>query len=296
MKSYFFTFFVLCFVLYSNLQAIDSDMIDLNCGSCYYKIRDEGNQEIDGKKHHYERYINVWVKDKKACAETLDSKGEPYEINIMRDDYSYTFYKNSKKGQKVKLNQAEKSVELIKAMDKSVSKTEKGEKKGTEKIIGKLCDVYEQYKTVDLFFVKYNYVMTSWVDKEGKTLKFKNEELKVENGTLQRNLVSLSEVVEFKKGINISNSKFDLPKDVEFGEIVLVPEKKETATASSEGKKENTQKNIKTSETEQGETTQENQQTAEEKPYKKEKSTEEKILEDAVKKGAGNVLKGVLGW
>ncbi len=300
MKHSFFIFFALFLVLGFNLQAIESDMIDLNCGRCYYKIKDEGNQEIEGKKYHYERYINVWIKDNKFYSEAVSLKGEPFEFNIMKDNYSYIFTKNSKKGQKVRLNQVDKSQKFLIALDKSVSKEEKGEKIGTEKVNGILCDVYEKYKTIDLLFAKYNYVMTSWMDKKGRTLRFKNEKLEVENGKLQRKLLSLSEVVEFKKGIKISDSKFNLPKDIEFVEIVLVPEKNDKEPVSVLDKQEEDKSKIKKSadieQEEKNKQIQENQQTVEEKTYKKEKPTEEKILEDTVKKGAGNVLKGVLGW
>lgn len=185
-----------------------------------------------------------YFKNGKVRSEILDEKGNPLTLSIARDGYSYTLLDiKSKKGLKAAIDPKNSAFAIL--MDNENRKN--AVKKRDEVVNGVNCGVYEYVQVMKMLFMESKLIITEYRNSDGFVLK----EITASEGA-DPSRASVSEVIKLEKNAVISDSKFEIPKDVVYTDMTDIagtllgksepdagkPEKKQAADTGDEAPEE----------------------------------------------------------
>jgi len=152
----------------------------------------------------------VWFKEGKIRTETLDEKGQVVGLGIVRDGYAYSQMDiKSKEGFKTEIDPKNNALSML--IDTDDSKNAK--KTGEETVNGVNCGVYKYDQHLKVMFIETKYEITEYRNSDGFVMKtFTN--------TQDSEKPSTVEVVKLERNPFVSDTKFEIPKDVTYTDLV----------------------------------------------------------------------------
>jgi hypothetical protein len=152
----------------------------------------------------------VLYKNGKVRTEMLDEKGNPVSLGIIREGYAYTLLDlESKEGVKTEIDPRNSAFNML--IDDAGRKD--AVKKGFETVNGVKCGIYEYEQVVKVLFMEVKSIITEYRNSDGFVMKTIT---KVQGNDRP----SVVEVIKLEKNPIFGDSKFELPKDVTYTDML----------------------------------------------------------------------------